>query len=137
MTRYISLAEYLRLAEQLTGVDAAVLAKAARVELEPRQASQAGFGGHEFYPDLADKAAVLVCRLAWNHPLPDGNKRTAWAALVLFLDLNEVRWSPDPPNIDSAEAAMVAIAARDVDEVWTADWLRARTDLQVPLRTSS
>jgi death on curing protein len=46
------------------------------------------FGGQEFYPDVFDKAAVLVCRLAWNHPLIDGNKRAAWAALVLFIDLN-------------------------------------------------
>ena len=73
MIRYISLAEYLWLAEQVTGIEAAVLSKAARTELADSalQAPQAAFGGHEFYLDLADKAAVLVCRLAWNHPLPD------------------------------------------------------------------
>ena len=27
-------------------------------------------------------------RLAWNHPLPDGNKRAAWATLLMFIDLN-------------------------------------------------
>ena len=43
------------------------------------RAGEAEFGGTEFYPGLAEKAAVLVCRLAWNHPLPDGNKRAAWA----------------------------------------------------------
>jgi death on curing protein len=37
---------------------------------------------------LVDKAAVLTCRLAWNHPLLDGNKRAAWASLLLFVDLN-------------------------------------------------
>jgi alkylation response protein AidB-like acyl-CoA dehydrogenase len=36
----------------------------------------------EFYPDFVDKAAVLLVRLARNHPLPDGNKRVAWDALV-------------------------------------------------------
>lgn len=36
--------------------------------------------------DIFDKAAVLTCRLAWNHPLPDGNKRAAWASLVMFVD---------------------------------------------------
>ena len=45
--------------------------------------------------DAADKAAVLACRLAWNHPLPDGNKRAAWACLVLFIDLNDGAWDPD------------------------------------------
>lgn len=79
------------------------------------------------YPDVVDKAAVLTCRLAWNHPPPDGNKRTAWAALVMFIDLNGGAWDPDPPDVDAAEAAMLAVAAHEVDEAWLADWLRERT----------
>jgi len=39
-------------------------------------APAAGFGEDDFYP-FVDKAAVLVVRLARNHPLPDGNKRAA------------------------------------------------------------
>jgi death-on-curing protein len=128
VTRYITLAEYFWLADQVTGVDAGTLAKAARSDLADSalHAPQAGFGDTEFYPDVIDKAAVLVCRLAWNHPLPDGNKRAAWAALVLFLDLNEGVWDPDPPHTDQAEEAMLAIAGGDVDEAWTAQWLRDR-----------
>jgi death-on-curing protein len=128
VTRYITLAEYFWLAEQVTGVDADTLAKASRSDLgeSALQAPQAGFGDVEFYPNVYDKAAVLVCRLAWNHPLPDGNKRAAWAALVMFIDLNDGAWTPDPPNIDEAEEAMIAIAARDVDEAWTAAWLSDR-----------
>ncbi len=77
MTRYISLAEYFWLAEQVTNTEAAVLTKAARVDLADSalHAPAAGFGDEDFYPDVLDKAAVLTCRLAWNHPLPDGNKR--------------------------------------------------------------
>lgn len=128
MTRYITLGEYLWLAEQVTGVEAVVLVKAARTELADSalHAPQAAFDGHEFYVEVADKAAVLVCRLAWNHPLPDGNKRAAWAALVMFLDFNGARWDPDPPDVDDAEAAMIGIAAHQVDEAWAADWLRSR-----------
>lgn len=128
MTRYISLAEYLWLAEQVTGIAASVLIKAARVDLADSalHAPQAGFGDDDFYPDVFDKAAVLTCRLAWNHPLPDGNKRAAWAALVTFIDLNGGRWEPDPPEVDDAETAMLAVAAGKVDEAWFADWLRER-----------
>jgi death on curing protein len=128
VTRYPTLAEYFWLAEQVTGTEAAVLVKAARVELADSalHAPAAGFGDQDFYPDLLDKAAVLTCRLAWNHPLPDGNKRAAWAALVMFLDLNEAVWIPDPPVVDDAEAAMLAVAAHDVDEEWFANWLRER-----------
>ena len=128
MTRYITLAEYLWLAEQVTGLEAAVLSKASRVDLADSalHAPSAGHGDQDFYPDLIDKAAVLTCRLAWNHPLPDGNKRAAWASLVLFLDLNEVGWDPDPPDTDEAEAAMLAVAAHEVDEEWFSRWLRER-----------
>lgn len=128
MTRYLSLAEYFWLAEQVTGTEAAVLTKSARVELADSalHAPAAGFGDQDFYPDPYDKAAVLTCRLAWNHPLPDGNKRAAWAALVMFVDLNGGAWDPDPPNVDDAEAAMLTVAAHEVDEAWVADWLRER-----------
>ncbi len=128
MTRYITLAEYFWLAEQVTRVDADTLSKVSRLELADSavHAPQASFGGEEFYPDVVDKAAVLTCRLAWNHPLLDGNKRAGWGALVLFVDLNLGSWDPDPPDVDEAEAAMLAIAAHDVDEDWLANWLRQR-----------
>jgi len=128
VTRYLSLAEYLWLAEQVTGLDARILARASRLELADSalHAPAAGFGEHEFYPDLFDKAAVLVCRLARNHPLPDGNKRAAWATMRMFLTLNGARWEPDPPAVAEAEAAMLAVAAGEMDEAATASWLRER-----------
>jgi len=132
VTRYITLAEYLWLAEQVTGLEAAVLSKASRIDLADSalHAPGAGFGDQDFYPDLIDKAALLTCRLAWNHPLPDGNKRAAWASLVLFLDLNDLGWDPDPPDTDEAEAAMLAVAAHEVDEEWFSRWLRERVRIR-------
>lgn len=128
MTRFISLPEFFWLAEQVTGIEAQVLANTGSINLADSalHAPRAGFGDQDFYPDLIDKAAVLTCRLAWNHPLPDGNKRASWACLVLFLDLNDVTWDPDPPDVDEAEAAILAVAAHDVDETWFAEWLRRR-----------
>jgi len=49
-------------------------------------------------------------RLAKNHPLPDGNKRAAWVALRLFIEINDWTWSTTP-TIDDAEQAALAIAA--------------------------
>ncbi|MCH7899896.1 MAG: Fic family protein [Acidobacteria bacterium] len=114
MIRYLTLGEYFWLAEKVTGIDADVLAKASRSDLADSalHAPQAGFGEEEFYPDIYDKAAVLLCRLAWNHPLPDGNKRAAWATLVMFIDLNSGTWAPDQPDVDQAEEAMLSIAGR-------------------------
>ncbi len=131
MIRHLSLADYLWLAEQVTGIEAAVLSKAAKVDLTDSalHVPSASFGGQEFYPDVIDKTAVLTRRLAWNHPLLDGNKRAAWAAVVLFLDLNGIVWSPDPPDVDGAEQAILAVAAHEVDESWFADWLRQRVHI--------
>ena len=128
MTRYLTLAEYLWLAEQVTGVPAATLSKAGRIDLADSalHAPAASFGDHEFYPDVVDKAAVLCWRLARNHPLPDGNKRAAWASLVLFIDLNGGTWDPDPPEVDDAEQTMLAVASGEISEAELATWLRDR-----------
>jgi death on curing protein len=129
VTRFITLPEFWWLAEQVTGINAEVLAKSGGHNLADSalHAPQASFSDQEFYPDLIDKAAVLACHVAWNHPLPDGNKRVSWACLVAFLDLNGVAWDPDPPDVDEAESAVIAMAAREIDEAWMAKWLRERT----------
>ena len=64
----MTLAEYFWLAEPVKGIEAAKLARASRIELAASalHAPEATFGGREFYEELAAKAAVLVCRLAWS-----------------------------------------------------------------------
>ena len=52
----------------------------------------AGLGEEEAYPTLEQKAAVLLERLVRNHPLPDGNKRTAFLLMLLFLERNGRHW---------------------------------------------
>lgn len=44
--------------------------------------------GEDAYPSLEMKAAALSHSLAKNHALVDGNKRTTWALMVVFLFLN-------------------------------------------------
>jgi death-on-curing protein len=128
VTRYIGLAEYLWLAEQVTGLTVATLVKSSRVDLADSalHAPMAGFGDEDFYPDIFDKAAVLCWRLARNHPLPDGNKRAAWTSLTVFIDLNDGRWETDPPDVDDAEQVMLAVSAGEISEHALAEWLRAR-----------
>jgi death on curing protein len=88
--RYVSLPEFLLIAEAITGVDAGVLARSARIGLAESAlaAPAASFAGVEAYPDFAAKAAVLLVHLCKNHPLPDGNKRCAFLALLEFIQAN-------------------------------------------------
>lgn len=47
--------------------------------------------GAEVYPGVHLKAAALLESLARNHPLVDGNKRTAATLAFVFLRLNGLR----------------------------------------------
>ncbi|WP_026532390.1 type II toxin-antitoxin system death-on-curing family toxin [Arthrobacter sp. H41] len=44
--------------------------------------------GQDAYPSLELKAAALLESATRNHPLIDGNKRTGWTLMVLFLWIN-------------------------------------------------
>lgn len=41
-----------------------------------------------YYKDLIEEAAALWESLSQNHPFMDGNKRTAFAAIFVFLQIN-------------------------------------------------
>jgi death-on-curing protein len=86
-------------------------------------ARAAGFDDVEFFPDFVDKAAVLLVRLAKNHPLPDGNKRAAWVSMRVFIAVNGWTWHARP-DIDDAETTVLAVAAGEFDEAAVAGWLR-------------
>lgn len=43
-----------------------------------------------YYADLLEQSAALWESLAQNHPFVDGNKRIAFAATLVFLDINGV-----------------------------------------------
>ena len=44
--------------------------------------------GEDAYPTIHQEAAALLQSLAANHPLLDGNERTAFVATALFYGLN-------------------------------------------------
>jgi death on curing protein len=125
LTEYLDLADYLLIAEAVLGVPAEEIARWPGIGLAESalHAPAAGFGGVELYPDVIDKAAVLCTRLARNHPLPDGNKRVAYLALLEFLWRNDVEWVS--PSVDDTVATIERVAAGTISEREFADWLRA------------
>lgn len=122
---YLDLADYLAIAEAVTGMDIATLIRVTKLDLarSALHAPAASFDGQEFHPDFIDKAAVLLVRLAKNHPLPDGNKRTAWVTLRVFIEMNDRTWSRYP-SIDEAERAVLAVAGGEWVEADVAGWLQ-------------
>jgi death-on-curing protein len=73
-------------------------------------------------PDIADLAASYAFGLAKNHPFVDGNKRTAFMAMTLFLELNGVQCTAPPAD---ATVIMLELAAGGRSEAQLARWIRA------------
>ena len=63
--------------------------------------------GNEAYPTVHEKAAALLEAIARNHALVDGNKRLAWAAAVVFYDVNG--FELEAPSIAEAVDLTVAV----------------------------
>ena len=131
---YLDLADFLAIGELVLGNPAEEIARVSRLELAESalHAPAAGFGGIEFYPDLAIKAAVLCTRLVKNHPLPDGNKRVGFVCMIEFCLRNGLTWTPPPGDEDgevSAQMILELAAGRGDEEAITAlaDWIRDRT----------
>ncbi|MFJ9695008.1 type II toxin-antitoxin system death-on-curing family toxin [Kitasatospora sp. NPDC101183] len=75
---------------------------------------QATVFGADAYPDLWTKAAALGQSLARNHPLVDRNKRTAFEAMLLFLDYNGEPYTD--PRPDEAVAYVLRLATGGYDD---------------------
>lgn len=125
---YITFEQALLIAEAVTGIDALVLAKTHRIYLldSALHAPQASFGGQELYEGVLAKAAILVSRIARNHPLPDGNKRLAWISLLEFLFINGFELQVTE---DDAVEFMLQVAANEIEEADIEVWITARASV--------
>ena len=73
-------------------------------------------------PDAADLAAAYGFGLARNHAFVDGNKRTAFVAVELFLALNGFELVA---NDADCVLTMLALASGEIDDAAFATWLRS------------
>ncbi len=127
MVYYLEFGDYCRIAAEVLGLEPKQVAELPNIGLADSALAvpRAGFGDFEAYPTLIEKAAVLVERLARNHPLPDGNKRSAFLAVERFLAANGRPLLDADPDTD---VPMVErIASGDATPAEVAGWLEART----------
>ncbi|MGD9548512.1 MAG: type II toxin-antitoxin system death-on-curing family toxin [Candidatus Krumholzibacteriia bacterium] len=79
---------------------------------------------NHFEYDQADVfflAATYAYALTSNHPFVDGNKRTAFAAAGVFLELNGYRLTASEPD---AVLAVLALSKGEMKAEDFCDWLR-------------
>lgn len=98
-------------------------------------APQASFGGEPLIPEGIEVAAAYLFYLCRNHPFVDGNKRTALAACLIFLESNELLREPHKPvrDLDAWEALVLDVAASRLDRERTTR--RLRSLLKAPRRS--
>jgi death on curing protein len=75
--------------------------------------------------DAAALAAAYAFGIARNHPFLDGNKRTAFVVMELFLDLNGWTLEADDAICISM---MLILAAGKLSEEMLAKWLRGHIE---------
>jgi death-on-curing protein len=90
-------------------------------------APKASFGGKPLISHPVEVAAAYLFYLCRNHPFADGNKRTALAAALVFLEANGELSHPETPvkAIDDWEALVLDVAASKLDREQTTRRLRA------------
>ncbi|MEU4487941.1 type II toxin-antitoxin system death-on-curing family toxin [Streptomyces purpurascens] len=71
--------------------------------------------GTAAYEDLYEQAAALLHAIATNHPLVDGNKRTAWPAAATLLGVNGVDLAGC--DQDSAYDLVIDVASGDESDI--------------------
>ncbi len=82
----------------------------------------ASFGGEWLHRDLYEMAAAYAFHLSRNHPFFDGNKRTALACALVFLEINGV---PIKDPEQRLYQAMVDIASGAIDKMGMAAVFRS------------
>lgn len=70
--------------------------------------------------NLAALAAAYGFGIARNHPFIDGNKRTALASMIVFLNLNGLALAAPQ---EQAAAIVLALAAGEIGEDVLARWI--------------
>ncbi|WP_052851307.1 type II toxin-antitoxin system death-on-curing family toxin [Streptomyces avicenniae] len=95
--RHLRIDEILAIARKVNGTGHSVRDMGLLVSAVERPRTHV-FGA-ELYPAPHDKAAALLHAVARNHALIDGNKRTAWLAMRVFLRFNGMSAAVAPPPV--------------------------------------
>ncbi len=129
MNEQIDILDFLAIAERILGIDGKALRKAARLgQAESALAAPfAGFGSDLFYPDPAQRAAIVCSRIIRNHPLPDGNKRTGYLCMLIQLERAGLAFKHPDGGQDETADVVEALAASRLSEDAFVEWVKAQT----------
>jgi death-on-curing protein len=111
--RYLQIDEILAIARRVNGTEHGVRDMGLLVSAIERPRTHVLVV--ELYPTVHEKAAALLHSVARNHALTDGNKRTAWLAMRVFLRVNGVSAAVAPPHVSLAGPFVEEVAQDAID----------------------
>lgn len=112
--RFLTLEDVLELHEmQLEAYGGAIGIREQSLLESALMTPQASFGGELVHNGVFELAAAYAFHIAENQPFVDGNKRTALAAALVFLDWNHIEISD--PNEELYDA-MIGLAKKTLDK---------------------
>jgi death-on-curing protein len=123
---YPELGDFCDVAAEILGTTPEQIARLPNIGLAESAlaAPRAGLGDTDLYPTLLKKAAILLERLARNHPLPDGNKRSAFLMTAWFLEVNDSPLRGTLPDVDVPMVERIAAGLVEHEEILA--WLSER-----------
>ena len=114
MTRHLTVAEVTTIARIAFGGRTPEVRESGLLASAVHRPRARMFGTAD-YEDLHEQAAALLHAIATNHPLVDGNKRTAWLAAATFLGVNGVDLAGC--DQDTAYDLVIDVASGDESDI--------------------
>lgn len=92
---------------------------------------QHAFGGHDLYPSIEEKAAMLFYSIVKAHALHNGNKRIACTALIVFLTINGYEFTCSSEQLEDTVVHVAESASADNKAMLSelTQWLRTCSKL--------
>jgi death-on-curing protein len=115
--RWLTVPAIIAIQEELISRYGGVSGLRSRELLESAVARPKHLASYKKRITVPDLAASYAWRLLRNHPFVDGNKRTALAAAVVFLELNQ--WELLCSEVEETAMVLRAAAGEIAESEWT------------------
>ena len=83
------------------------------------------FNGEDLYPTVFEKAAALTESIIINHPFIDGNKRTGFLAMLIILEIGNLKITA---SNDAIYNFTIQISTGEIKFEEIVTWLKNNTE---------
>ena len=124
MSKYLTISEIIDINQDQVAKSGEPHAVTRLNELE----SAVGRPASGYYADIISEAAALWESLACNHPFMNGNKRTAYAATNVFLEINGIGIHATEDELVEFIAERYSTEPHTMNHEHLESWLRSNTE---------